>query len=304
MILRSIAKARGSERTLNYAIGLLLGLVLPSGILLLANALNTKIKSRQDVERHTSIPIAGIAPHSKYGTNLVVLNKPKSAVSEAFRALRSNIKFIAQTPGTGQAQVIAITSSVGGEGKTFLSINLASVLSLGVQKVVLVGVDLRKPKIFNDFGLSNDVGLSNYLAGHSEISQIVQKSGYDNLDIISGGVVPPNPSELIQSERFSSLMQELKRTYDYVILDTPPVGLVADALQVTPFLDAMLYVVRYDYTQGDLLAFIDEQQRGCKECDVILNDVGQQRLRVRVRYGYGYGYGYGFPRGQQRLTIT
>ena len=261
-------------------------------MLLLANALNTKIRSRQDVERHTSIPIAGIAPHSKYGTNLVVLNKPKSSVSEAFRALRSNIKFITKAADKGQAQVIAVTSSVGGEGKTFLSINLASVFSLGSHKVILVGVDLRKPKIFNDFGLSNDIGLSNYLAGHSTSLQIVQKSGYDNLDIISGGVVPPNPSELIQSKRFSTLLEELKRSYDYIILDTPPVGLVADALQVTPFLDAMLYVVRYDYTQGELLAFIQEQHSNgvVENVSLILNDVGQQK-------GYGYGYGWGMAMG-------
>ena len=258
----------GPNRTLNYAIGFLLGLVLPSGVLLLANALNTKIRSRQDVERHTSIPIAGIAPHSKYGTNLVVLNKPKSSVSEAFRALRSNIKFIAKESDQGQAQVIAVTSSVGGEGKTFLSINLASVLSLGAQKVVLVGVDLRKPKIFNDFGLSNDVGLSNYLAGHADSSAIVQKSGYNNLDIVSGGVVPPNPSELIQSDRFAELMLELKGSYDYVILDTPPVGLVADALQVTPFLDAMLYVVRYNYTKANCCRLSRSSiPKGCVQCE-------------------------------------
>ena len=151
----------------------------------------------------------------------------------------------------GEAQVIAVTSSVGGEGKTFLSINLASVLSLGTRKSGFGWCRLAKAKIFNDFGLSNDVGLSNYLAGHAGISDIIQNSGYNNLDIVSGGVVPPNPSELIQDERFAELMNELKRDYDYVILDTPPVGLVADALQVTPFLDAMLYVVRYNYTQGE-----------------------------------------------------
>ena len=189
----------GPNRSMNYAFGLLLGLILPCGILLLANALNTKIRSKIDVERQTSIPIAGIAPHSKYGTNLVVLEKPKSSVSEAFRALRSNLRFISKESEQGQAQVIAVTSSVGGEGKTFLSINLSSVLSLGKDKVVLVGVDMRKPKIFNDFGLSNDVGLSNYLAGHTEYSNIIQTTNYNNLDIISGGIVPPNPSELIQS---------------------------------------------------------------------------------------------------------
>ena len=106
-----------------------------------------------------------------------------------------------------------------------MAINLASVLSLGEQKVVLVGMDLRKPKIFNDFGLSNETGLSNYLAGHNTKDEIIQKTTYNNLSIISGGVVPPNPSELIQSERFEVLMNELKDQFDYVVLDTPPIGL-------------------------------------------------------------------------------
>jgi len=191
----------GPNRLLNYLIGLLAGFILPAGFILLVNAFNTKVRSRQDIEKVTRIPLAGIAPHSKYESNLVVLNKPKSSVSEAFRALRSNLKFIAEKPADGTGQVLAITSSIGGEGKTFVAINLASVLSLGTDKVCLVGVDLRKPKIFNDFGLSNDIGLSNYLAGQNEQKEIIQKTAYSNLDVISGGVVPPNPSELIQTER-------------------------------------------------------------------------------------------------------
>ena len=195
----------GPNRTLNYLIGLLLGLILPSGIILLMNALNNKVRSRQDIERNTNIPLGGIAPHSKYESNLVVLNKPKSSVSEAFRALRSNLKFVAKPAPEGKGQVLAVTSSIGGEGKTFMAINLASVLSLGTEKVVLVGVDLRKPKIFNDFELSNEKGLSSYLVGQLSASEIVQKTAYDGLDVISAGIVPPNPSELIQSPLFSEL---------------------------------------------------------------------------------------------------
>ena len=187
------------------------------------------MQSRQDIEKVTNIPLAGIAPHSKYESNLVVLNKPKSSLSEAFRALRSNLKFIAEKPQDGTGQVFAVTSSIGGEGKTFVAINLASVLSLGTEKVCLVGVDLRKPKIFNDFGLSNDIGLSNFLAGHNEQQEIIQKTTYNNLDVISGGIVPPNPSELVQTQRFADLLLALRKSYDYIILDTPPVGLVTDA---------------------------------------------------------------------------
>ena len=275
-------KPTGPNRTLNYLIGLLVGLILPAGFILLMNALNTKVRSRQDIEKVTNILLAGIAPHSKYDSNLVVLSKPKSSVSEAFRALRSNLKFIAEKPKDGTGQVFAVTSSIGGEGKTFVAINLASVLSLGAEKVCLVGVDLRKPKIFNDFGLSNDVGLSNFLAGQNEQHEIIQKTAYENLDIISGGVVPPNPSELIQTERFANLLADLRTSYDYIILDTPPVGLVADALQITPLIDSIFYITRFNYSQSELLGFIDDQYKkgNVKNISIILNDVGQQR-------GYG-----------------
>ena len=159
-------KPTGPTRRLNYLIGLLAGLIIPAGLILLVNALNTKVRSKVDIEKVTRIPVAGISPHSKYENNLVVLNKPKSSVSEAFRALRSNLKFITREAEAGKAQILAVTSSIGGEGKTFMAINLASVLSLGEQKVVLVGMDLRKPKIFNDFGLSNEIGLS-IISGHN-----------------------------------------------------------------------------------------------------------------------------------------
>ena len=252
-------KPIGPNRVFNVLIALMIGVALPSSILFLLLALNNKVRSRQDIERKTAIPLAGITPHSKYETNLVVLNKPKSSVSEAFRALRSNLKFIAKAPEQGKAQVLAVTSSIGGEGKTFMAINLASVLSLGSEKVVLVGVDLRKPKIFNDFGLSNSNGISNYLAGQGSTQEIIQKTKFEGLDVISAGVVPPNPSELIQSPRFAELIAELKSTYAHVILDTPPVGLVADAMEILPFIDGLLYVTRFNYTQSNLLEFIDEQ---------------------------------------------
>ena len=188
----------GPNRTLNYAIGLLLGLVLPSGILLLASALNTKIRSRQDVERHTSIPIAGIAPHSKYGTNLVVLTKPKSAVSEAFRALRSNIKFIAKESAEGEAQVIAVTSSVGGEGKTFLSINLASVLSLGARKLSWLVWTCASQRFSTTSVCPTTWVCPIIWQDIQEAQRLSRNRVTNNLDIVSGGVVPPNPSELIQ----------------------------------------------------------------------------------------------------------
>ena len=127
--------------------------------------------------------------------------------------------------------------------------------------MLLLGADLRKPRIYNDFGLTNDVGLSNYLAGQVESKTIISTTKFNNLDVISAGTVPPNPAELIQSAAFFELLEDLKSNYDFIIIDTPPVGLVADALQILPVLDGLLYIARFNYTQSELLNFINEQYK-------------------------------------------
>ena len=178
-------------------------------------------------------------PFSKYGTNLVVLNKSKSSISEAYRSLRTKIKFIMREPENGIGMVIGVTSSIGGEGKTFTSINLASVLALGGDNVLLIGGDMRKPKIFDDFELSNSIGLSSYLSNQVDWEDYILSTKYDNLSLLSAGPIPPNPSELIQNKRFESLIMTLRKKYDFIILDTPPIGLVTDALQMEPHLDGL-----------------------------------------------------------------
>ena len=175
----------GPNRSRNLAIGLLIGLLIPIGYVVVRDLLNTKIMSKKDIEAVTNIPMLGILGHSKQEDNLVVFSKPKSSVSEAFRALRSNLNFLLKPVEIG-GQVVLVTSSIGGEGKTFTAINLASVIALSGKKTCLVGLDLRKPKIFNDFGLSNDRGVSTLMSGQEDkLSNIIQKSGNENLDVIS-----------------------------------------------------------------------------------------------------------------------
>ena len=208
----------GPNRSRNLAIGLLIGLLIPIGYVVVRDLLNTKIMSKKDIEAITNIPMLGILGHSKQEDNLVVFSKPKSSVSEAFRALRSNLNFLLKPVETG-GQVVLVTSSIGGEGKTFTAINLASVIALSGKKTCLVGLDLRKPKIFNDFGLSNDRGVSTLMSGQDDkISDIIQKSGKENLDIISAGPVPPNPSELLEQPMFEEMLNELRAQYDYIVL--------------------------------------------------------------------------------------
>ncbi|WP_027136920.1 exopolysaccharide transport family protein [Gaetbulibacter saemankumensis] len=249
-----------------------------------------KVHSPVDLEALTSIPLLGVVGRSRFDSNLVVLNKSNSAVAEAFRAIRTSLQFIYRKQDVSGSKTVMVTSSISGEGKTFCSINLASVFALSGKKTVLVGLDLRKPKIFDDFEIANDIGAVNYLIGQASFDAIVQKTSIDHLDVITSGAVPPNPSELLIGDYVESLMQELKTHYDYVILDTPPIGLVSDALELTRYVDATLYVLRQDYTKKDMLKLInDRYKKGeIKNISLLYNFYDQSS-----KYGYGYGYGYG-----------
>ena len=277
-----------------YAIALLLGLILPIGIILGLDYLNNKIKSRKQLERITPIPVLGVVGHSDINSNLIVYERPKTAVSESFRAIRADLNFLLKDKKVGEPKVILVTSSIGGEGKTFTSLNIATVIANGGKKVALLGVDLRKPKIFNDFKLKNDVGISNYLIGQVSVNEILQQTFIENLSIIPSGAVPPNPSELLLGDRFEILLNELKKDFEFIILDTPPVGLVADAFQIMHLTDASLFMVRQNYTEENVLEFINDKYTNkiVKNISIIFNDFNH-----KAGYGYGYGSGYGYGYG-------
>jgi capsular exopolysaccharide synthesis family protein len=183
-----------------------------------------------------------------------------------------------------------LTSSVSGEGKTFCTMNLATIFAMSNKKTVIVGLDLRKPKLFDDFKIDNIIGSVNYLIGQKSLDHIIQKTHIPNLDLITSGPVPPNPAELIISESMKEMIEELKLKYDYIILDTPPVGLVADALELAQYCDATLYVVRQGVTKKGMLSVVNEKhKRGeLHNISIILND-----FLNKSKYGYNYGYGYG-----------
>ena len=189
-----------------------------------------------------------------------------------------------------------MTSSISGEGKTFCSINLASVFAYSGKKTLIVGADLRKPKIFQDFGLSNEIGLSNYLVGINSLEQVVQPTKLTNLDLISGGIIPPNPSELLMSMKMLELIQILKEQYDVIIIDSPPLGLVTDSQVLMPHADHTIFVVRQNYTTIPLLKNVQEAYSGgkVKNISLLLNDVKVANM------GYGYGYGYGYYEEDER----
>lgn len=276
------------KTTQNYILFGGVGLIFPFVFFLIVELLNNKVQSREDIERVTSIPFIGGIGHKQEDSNLVVNEKPKSALAESFRALRSNLNYF--TEGKDK-KVFMITSSLSGEGKTFTTINLACVFALSGKKTIIIGADLRKPKIYSDFGLHNDKGLSTYLSGLTPLAEVLQQTEIDNLSLISGGPVPPNPSELILTPHMESLIEVLKKDFDFILLDTPPMALITDGMVLSKFADHTLYVVRQDYTPRSMLKITDEFYRSgkFKNISLVLNDI----KKTGPGYGYGY-YGYGY----------
>jgi len=284
----------GPNTRLNYIVAAVMGGAVPLGLVFLLVFFNTKIGNPEEIKKMSNIPILGIVGKSHHKSNLLLRDHPRSSISESFRGLRSSLQFMYRKQEVEGAKTVLVTSSVSGEGKTFTSINLATVFALSEKKTVLVGLDLRKPKIFDDFKLSNDIGVVNYLIGDKTINEIRQASSVPFLDIILAGPIPPNPSELLMSDPMKTFMTELKAHYDYIILDTPPVGLVADALEVMNYADASLYMVRQGYTKKGMLGLInDKHAKGeVKNISFVLN-----YFRTKGKYGYNYGYGYGYGYG-------
>ncbi|MDX1721032.1 MAG: GNVR domain-containing protein, partial [Salegentibacter mishustinae] len=195
----------GPNTQLNYVMAVLVGGVIPLTFVFLLVFMNTNIHNAQEVTRLSPIPILGMIGKSKTDSNLVVFNNPKSSISEGFRGLRSSLQFMYKKQGVTGSKTLLITSSVSGEGKTFCAMNLATVFALSERKTVLVGVDLRKPKIFDDFQLNNDLGVVNYLIDQASSDEIIQQSKIPYLDVITAGPVPPNPSELLINEQMDKL---------------------------------------------------------------------------------------------------
>ena len=272
------------RKSVNYAVSGIIGFALPLIVILLKELLYDKVEFRKQVEKLTSLPIIGMIGHNRYASNLVVLEHPKSAMAESFRVLRSNLTFFKR--GGDDIKTILITSGISVEGKSFCSLNLASVLALSGRKTVLVELDLRKPRLFGDFSLGNERGISNYLAGFVGRDEIIRPTPYENLDLISAGPVPPNPAELTISEKLRKLLQSLKEDYHYVVIDTPPMGIVADALNLTKMADINVFVVRKNHTAKQVFQFFNEvtKRKAVENATILLND-----FQVFGKYN-SYGY--------------
>lgn len=277
----------------NYFVAIFLGFAVPIIFILLFDYFNDKILYKEDLYQITDIPFLGMVGHDTNDVNMVVTNRPKSGVAESFRTIRSNIQYLSID---NQKQVFVVTSSVSGEGKTFCSINLAGVFSLSDKKTLLIGADLRKPKMYADFAVNKDLGLTNFLSGAAEIDDIIQKTSVSSLDIVTSGPVPPNPSELLMSDKMANFVNDLRSRYDYIIIDSPPVGLVTDALILMNYSDSGIYIVRQNYTSKILIENAQEMYNSgkIKNISILFNDVKVTKYGYSYGYGYGYGYGHGY----------
>jgi polysaccharide biosynthesis transport protein len=284
----------GPRTDVNYVIAFFMGLLIPLLLVFIIFFINNAVQNVDDISRLTNIPLIGVIGKNQGKSNLAVFDKPKSALSEAFRAIRSSLQFIYKKQHVDGTKTLMLTSSVSGEGKTFCSMNIATVFALSEKKTVIVGLDLRKPKIFEDFNIKNDIGAVNYLIGQKSVDEIIQKTHIPFLDVITSGPIPPNPSELIMSDSMSELMTELKSKYDYIILDTPPVGLVTDALELAQYSDVTLYIIRQNYTKKEMITLLNNREkRGeLNNISIILNGF-ENKAKYGYAYGYGFDYGYG-----------
>src|SRR5690554_2760545 len=283
------------KRSLNYLIGLILGLAIPIGFITVRDFFNTKIQDPKEVEKSLKIPLIGMIGVSKSPTALAIYSNPKSTLTESFRNLRANMSFL--SPHQSRL-VVAVSSSISGEGKTFCSINLASIYAISGKKTILVGLVLRKPKIGGDFNLPNDKGVSTYLSSDKSWQSLIKASGHDNLDILLSGPTPPNPAELLLQEKFITLLEELKDNYDIIILDCPPIGLVSETLEIFKYADLNMMIVRQDYSYKQSIDYINNlhSKGSVRKLYTILNGVeANQGYGGYGSYGsYGYGnYGYG-----------
>ena len=265
--------------------GLIMGFILPFIYLFLKDLLRTKFSTRAELEALTSVPVLGEICTEKSNERIVIREGENSSISELFRLVRNNIQFILNNK---DEKVILITSSIAGEGKSFVGSNLAISMALLGKRVLLIGMDIRNPQLANYLDLHHAKGLTNYLADEqTKVDEIVIRDALlKNLDVILAGPVPPNPSELLLSGRVDELFALLRKEYDYIIIDSAPVSMVSDTFSLTRISDATIYVCRANFTTKEYIRYANRivSEKRLKKVSFVLNGTD-------AKQGYGYGYG-------------
>ncbi|MCK9412257.1 MAG: polysaccharide biosynthesis tyrosine autokinase [Prolixibacteraceae bacterium] len=287
------------KNTLNYMIGLILGLLLPLIWFVLTDYFDDSISDISMVEKGSSLNIVGSIAHNHHESHLPVRDYPRASITESFRGLRTNLQFLLPAPGQ---KVISIHSTLPNEGKSFVSLNLATVLAMNNKKVVIVGCDMRKPKLDKMLMLNNDAGLSTLLIDSHTLRECVQPTVVKNLYAITSGPIPPNPAELLDTQRWNDLIELLKEQYDFIVLDNAPLSMVTDGFITGKLSDTNLIILRLNASHRNEIRFLNDiaQKGTLQNVAIVINDVqsrGYGYKHYSLGYGYGYGYGYGAKYG-------
>ena len=281
------AKAK-SKTTSTY---LIIGFLIPLVLIILSELLNNKIRSPKDVVKLKMFRLIGTLRHAKSQNPTLVRASPRSSYAEMLRAIRTRIEFVLKRK---EKMVISVTSTESGDGKTFLSTNLAALYAMTGRKVLLIDLDLRKPNIHTKLGLENGNGMSNYLVGDCEFDDIITRNTPFGFDFVRAGTIPPNPGELVHTDKLKDLINEMREQYDYIVMDSSPIGLVPDAYAIIEHSDMCLFVIRCMQTNKSFckqtLEQISEVVDNPDKMQIVLSDIPTQG---RHSYGSGYGYGYG-----------
>jgi len=266
------AKLIGLTPKMVLIIGLILAMGMPVGYILLINFFDDRIRTQNDLEKMTDIPILGNIIHSLSKSDLAVYENPKSNIAESFRALRTNLQYMLKG---SIGNVISIHSTNPGEGKSFSSINLAVILAMNSKKVLLIGADLRKPRLHKIFNLPNEMGLSTYLIGNNSVDQVIQSTMVENLSFLPSGPIPPNPAEILGKPEMKLLIDEVRSKFDYIIIDNAPTAMVTDGQIVSHLADLNIFILRYGISHKNQLELINHyvDQRTINNVAIIVNDI-------------------------------
>lgn len=293
-VLQQTNSDKQSKTTLMF---LMFGLLIPTIIVVLIELMNSTVRSSRDVEKNSTFPLIGGIRHTKSTDPLLVSKNPRSAFTEMFRVIRTRIEFIVQRKTN---IMILNTSTESGDGKTYFSINLAAVYSMASKKTILVDMDIRKPSVNQRFNIIQPNGVTNYLIGQCTLDEIILHLPKIDFDILPAGSIPPNPGELIRSDKLISMFDELRKRYDYIIVDTSPIGMVTDAYALAQISDVNLFVVRNGKTNKAFYKKLNVQLKldNIPNLYTVLNDVvddGSRYSKYKLyKYAYLFGYSYGY----------
>ena len=293
-----VGEQTGPRSKIIMGIFFLLGLAFPLLIIFLRDLINTTISNRAQVEKLSDVPVLSELGHNNTGQVIIDHSSNTDSNAELFRLLRTKLQFTLDYPSQ---KVMMVTSTEPGEGKSYVSLNLAISLSLTGKKVMLMGLDLRKPQLKKHLNLDGEEGMSSILSGHvSDYRSIIQHvAAYPTLDVIPGGVIPPNPNELLMSKRLDDMVEKLRNEYDYIVIDTAPVGAVSDSFLIDRVVDIAIYMCRMDYSDKRNIEFLNhvKADKSLKRPYLVINDVNMQS---KYYYHRGYSYGYGNYYGHKK----